>query len=406
MLFSLGMNKDVELRDKFSSIWPHLNERARRMVAASESLGLGYGGVSRVSRACGLSRVTIIKGIKELHTEPLATGRIRRSGAGRPKLVDVDPSLLQAIEAMIEPLTRGDPESPLRWTCQSTRLLARELSSQGHPISHEKVAQILRSMEYSLQSNRKTEEGANHPDRDAQFQYINDQVRRALAAHRPIISVDTKKKELIGNYQNKGQKWHKTKTPVQVNGHDFPDPSVPRAYPYGIYDLGRNTGFVNVGTDHDTSAFAVASIRGWWRAEGRRLYAKAKRLLITADGGGSNGYRRRMWKLELQKLADETGLAVQVCHFPPGTSKWNKVEHRLFSFISSNWRGEPLRDYETVVRLIANTTTAKGLHVTCRLDRRRYPIGCKVSNEEYASLNLKPHSFHGEWNYLIKPRQK
>lgn len=287
------MNKDVELRKKFSSIWPHLNERARRMVAASESLGLGYGGVSRVSRACGLSRVTIIKGIKELDSEPLATNRIRCPGAGRPKLVDVDPSLPEAIEAMIEPLTRGDPESPLRWTCQSTRLLARELSAQGHSVSHEKVAQILRSMEYSLQSNRKTEEGANHPDRDAQFQYINDQVRRSLAARRPVISVDTKKKELIGNYENKGQKWHKSKTPVQVNGHDFPDPSVPRAYPYGIYDLGHNTGFVNVGTDHDTSAFAVASIRGWWRAEGRRLYTQKKRLLITADGGRSNGYRRR-----------------------------------------------------------------------------------------------------------------
>jgi hypothetical protein len=294
----------------------------------------------------------------------------------------------------------------LRWTCKSTRVLAKELSAQDHPVSHEKVAQILRSMDYSLQGNRKTEEGDDHPDRDAQFQYLNEQVRRALAAHRPVISVDTKKKELLGNYENQGRQWHKAKTPVQVNGHDFPDPSVPRAYPYGIYDLGRNTGFVNVGTDHDTSAFAVASIRGWWRAEGRRLYGHSRQLLITADGGGSNGYRRRLWKLELQKLADETGLSLRVCHFPPGTSKWNKVEHRLFSFISSNWRGEPLRDYETVVRLIAHTTTAKGLRVTCRLDRRQYPIGRKVSDEEYASLHLKPHSFHGEWNYLIQPRQK
>jgi hypothetical protein len=376
------------------------------MVAASEALDLGYGGISIVSRACGLSRVTITKGIQELHAEPIAAGRIRRPGAGRPKLTDMDPSLPQALEALVEPLARGDPESPLRWTCKSTRLLAQELSAQDHPVSHEKVAQILRSMDYSLQGNRKTEEGEDHPDRDAQFQYINDQVRRALAAHRPVISVDTKKKELIGNYENQGQKWRKTKTPVQVNGHDFPDPSVPRAYPYGIYDLGRNTGFVNVGTDHDTSAFAVASLRGWWRAEGRRLYDPSRPLLITADGGGSNGYRRRTWKVELQRLADETGLSLHVCHFPPGTSKWNKVEHRLFSFISSNWRGEPLRDYETVVRLIAHTTTAKGLRVTCRLDRRRYPVGRKVTDKEYASLHLTPHSFHGEWNYFIQPRRK
>jgi len=375
------------------------------MVAASEALGLGYGGISLVSRACGLSRVTITKGIQELHAEPIAAGRIRRPGAGRPRLIDVDPLLPQALEALVEPLARGDPESPLRWTCKSTRLLAQELSAQDHPVSHEKVAQILRSMDYSLQGNRKTEEGDDHPDRDAQFRYINDQVRRALAANRPVISVDTKKKELVGNYENQGQRWRKAKTPVQVNGHDFPDPSVPRAYPYGIYDLGRNTGFVNVGTDHDTSAFAVASIRGWWRAEGRRLYGRSRQLLITADGGGSNGYRRRTWKVELQRLADKTGLSLHVCRFPPGTSTWNKVEHRLFSFISSNWRGEPLRDYETVVRLIANTTTAKGLRVSCRLDRRRYPVGCKVTDKEYASLHLTPHSFHGEWNYLIQPRR-
>jgi len=400
------MDKDVDLRDKFSSMWPHLNERARRMVAASEALGFGYGGISRVSRACGLSRITITKGIQELQAEPLAAGRIRRPGAGRPPLTTRDPALPHALEALVEPLTRGDPESPLRWTCKSTRTLAQELSAQDHPVSHEKVAQLLRRMHYSLQGNRKTEEGEDHPDRDAQFQYINEQVHRALAARRPVISVDTKKKELIGNYENEGRTWHKAKRPVRVQGHDFPDPSVPRAYPYGIYDLGRNTGFVNVGTDHDTSAFAVASIRGWWRAEGRRLYTHARRLLITADGGGSNGYRRRLWKVELQQLADEIGLVVQVCHFPPGTSKWNKVEHRLFSFISSNWRGEPLRDYETVVRLIAHTTTAKGLRVTCRLDRRQYPVGHKVSDEEYASLHLTPCSFHGEWNYLIQPRKK
>jgi len=314
--------------------------------------------------------------------------------------------LLAALESLIDSEIRGDPESPLRWICKSTRTLAAQLTKQNHPISYVKVAQLLHEQHFSLQSNRKTEEGEDHPDRNAQFQFINDQVSRALAAHRPVISVDTKKKELIGNYENKGQKWHKAKTPVKVNGHDFPDPSVPRAYPYGIYDLGRNTGFVNVGTDHDTSAFAVASIRGWWRAEGRRLYAQAKRLLITADGGGSNGSRLRLWKLELQKFVDETGLSLSVCHFPPGTSKWNKIEHRLFSFISSNWRGEPLRDYETIVNLIAKTTTAKGLKVKCRLDRRKYPIGRKVTNQEMQGINLERNTFHGEWNYIIKPTAK
>ena len=258
-------------------------------------------------------------------------------------------------------------------------------------------------MEYSLQSNRKTEEGQDHADRYAQFQHINQIVQRTLAQGNPVISVDTKKKELIGNYANKGRQWRKTQSPESVNIHDFPDPSVPRAYPYGIYDLGRNSGFVNVGTDHDTGAFAVASIRGWWRSEGRRLYPEATSLLITADAGGSNGYRLRLWKRELQKLADETGLAIHVCHFPPVTSKWNKVEHRLFSFISSNWRGEPLRDYETVVRLIAATTTAKGLKVTCRLDRRKYAVGRKVTDKEYKQIHLKPDTFHGEWNYTILP---
>jgi hypothetical protein len=260
-------------------------------------------------------------------------------------------------------------------------------------------------MDYSLQSNRKVEEGEDHPDRDAQFRYINEQVRRALAARKPVISVDTKKKELVGNFENRGRQWRAKKSPDQVNGHDFPHPDIPRAYPYGIYDIGRNTGFVNVGTDHDTGAFAVASIRGWWRFEGRRLYPQAKELLITADGGGSNGYRLRLWKIELQKLADATNLSLRICHFPPGTSKWNKVEHRLFSFISSNWRGEPLRDYETIVRLIASTTTAKGLAVTCRLDRRQYPVGRKITAQEMTALNLIPAVFHGEWNYTIKPKQ-
>jgi hypothetical protein len=374
------------------------------MMAANEAVHAGYGGISRISRACGLSRVTITKGVGELDEDPVAAGRIRRPGAGRPTLLVRDPELPRALEALVEPLARGDPQSPLRWTCKSTRTLAAELARQHHPVSHEKVAQFLREMDYSLQGNRKTEEGRDHPDRDAQFQYINDHVRRAEAAGRPVISVDTKKKELIGNYENTGRQWRKSKSPARVNGHDFPDPSVPRAYPYGVYDLARNKGFVNVGTDHDTGAFAVASIRGWWRFEGKRLYPRARRLLITADGGGSNGYRLRVWKLELQKLADATTLAIEVCHFPPGTSKWNKVEHRLFSFISSNWRGEPLRDYETIVRLISGTTTVTGLAVSCRLDRRKYPAGRKVTDEEMKRIRLTPQAFHGEWNYVIRPR--
>lgn len=374
-------------------------------MAASEARELGFGGVTLVSRACGLSRVTITKAIQELGQPPLAPGRIRRPGSGRPSLVALDPDLPITLERLVEPLARGDPQSPLRWTSKSTRTLAGELSAQHHSVSHEKVAQMLRLMNYSLQSNRKTEEGNDHPDRDEQFQHINSEVLLALARGQPVVSVDTKKKELIGNYVNTGRQWRAAKEPQRVNGHDFPQPTVPRAYPYGIYDLGRNTGFVNIGIDHDTGAFAVASIRGWWRFEGRRLYPKAPALLITADGGGSNGYRLRQWKVELQKLADAIGLSITVCHFPPGTSKWNKVEHRLFSFISSNWRGEPLRDYETIVHLIAATTTAKGLKVTCRLDRRRYPVGRKVTDEEFASVNLIPDEFHGEWNYRIQPRQ-
>jgi len=331
-------------------------------------------------------------------------GRIRRPGGGRKRITESDPQLVHKLEAIIDEQTRGDPESPLRWICKSTRTIADALARRKHPVSHTKLAQILHHQGYSLQGNRKTEEGDDHPDRDAQFRHINRAVKRALRAGEPVISVDTKKKELIGNYQNQGRQWRKEGTADKVNGHDFPGPEVPRAYPYGIYDLGRNAGFVNVGTDHDTGAFAVASIRGWWRAEGRHLYLRAPRLLITADGGGSNGWRLRLWKWELQRLADQTGLTLTVRHFPPGTSKWNKVEHRLFSFISSNWRGEPLRDYETVVRLIAGTTTAKGLKVTCRLDHRKYPVGRRVTDEEFAHVNLKPDKFHGEWNYMIHPR--
>jgi hypothetical protein len=398
------MDSIALLTKKFRAIWPLLNERTRRLTAANEAIQLGYGGVSLVHRASGLSRKAIAKGIGEIEQGDASLAeRIRRSGAGRRNLTVSDPGLGSALDDLIEGGTRGDPESALRWVCKSTRTLAAELSQQQHPVSYVRVAQLLHEQHYSLQSNRKLEEGEDHPDRDAQFRHINHGVKRALAAGWPVISVDTKKKELVGNYANTGQQWLPAKHPQQVQGHDFPGPEVPRAYPYGIYDLGRNTGFVNVGTDHDTGAFAVASIRGWWRHEGRELYPQARTLLITADGGGSNGWRLRLWKLELQDFADESGLALSICHFPPGTSKWNKIEHRLFSFISSNWRGEPLRDYQTIVNLIARTTTAKGLTVTCRLDRRKYPTGRKISPQEMKHVNLRPNRFHGEWNYVIEP---
>ena len=393
------------LKQKFRAVWPLLDERTRRVMAANEALSLGFGGISVVHRACGLSRKAIAKGIGEIHEGIVpAAGRIRCPGAGRKSITVSDPRLLEALEKMIDSQTRGDPESPLRWICKSTRTIASQLGKHKHPISHVKVAQILHDLNYSLQSNRKTEEGTDHPDRDAQFRHINAAVKKCLRQGIPVISVDTKKKELIGNYDNAGQQWLPAKQPKKVQGHDFPGPEVPRAYPYGIYDLGRNAGFVNVGTDHDTGAFAVASIRGWWRSEGRRLYPDTATILITADGGGSNGSRLRLWKLELQKFSDQTGLCISVCHFPPGTSKWNKIEHRLFSFITSNWRGEPLRDYETIVNLIARTTTAKGLKVTCRLDRRKYPIGRKVSDEEMGNINVERNKFHGDWNYVIKPK--
>jgi hypothetical protein len=396
-----------ELKHRFRAVWPHLDERMKRIMAANEAVGLGYGGISVVHRACGLSRRAIAKGISEIQEGALLSkGRVRRSGAGRKAITVSDPGLLEALEKMIDCQTRGDPESPLRWICKSTRAIAKQLERKKHPVSHVKVAQILHELNYSLQSNRKTEEGADHPDRDAQFRHINAAVKKCMTQGIPVISVDTKKKELIGNYHNDGQQWLPEKQPKKVQGHDFPNPEVPRAYPYGIYDIGRNAGFVNVGTDHDTGEFAVASIRGWWRHEGKKIYPNAKKIMITADGGGSNGWRLRLWKIELQKLADQTGLCISVCHFPPGTSKWNKIEHRLFSFITSNWRGEPLRDYETIVNLIAKTTTAKGLKVTCRLDRRKYPTGRKISDEEMERVNVERNKFHGDWNYVIRPKTK
>lgn len=398
------MKDNVALMQKFQAIWPHLDERARRITAAAEAMAIGRGGISIVQRACGLSRPTIYSGIRDIEEgRALPPGRVRDTGAGRKSAECHDPGIVAAMERLIESGTRGDPESPLRWVTKSTRTIAAELTSKKHPVSHTKVAQFLHEENYSLQSNRKTEEGSDHEDRDAQFRHINTAVKKSLASGQPVISVDTKKKEILGNYRNGGREWRPAKQPRHVQGHDFPGPDIPRAYPYGIYDIGRNTGFVNVGTDHDTATFAVASIRGWWKHEGRKIYPHADSLLITADSGGSNGARLRLWKLELQKLANETGLTICVSHFPPGTSKWNKVEHRLFSFISSNWKGQPLQDHETVVQLIAHTTTAKGLKVVCRLDRRKYPVGRKVSKEELDSIHLKLDRFHGEWNYKIMP---
>jgi transposase len=398
-LFFSVMNTVAELSTKFLAIWPMLDERRRRLMAAIEAKSLGYGGVSLVSRACGLSRNTILKGIRGIEAGTSLEGRIRRPGAGHKPISVSDPTLEEELEAILEETTRGDPQSALRWTLKSTRKLAETLSRIGHPVGHSKVGQILHDMDYSLQGNRKTEEGDDNPDRDAQFRHINNAVKRNLARGWPLISVDTKRNELLGNYHNAGQQWRPSKQPRKLLGHDFPSPEVPRSYLYGIYDIGQNTGFVNVGTDHDTGEFAVASIRGWWRHEGKHLYPRADTLLITADSGGSNDWRLRLWKVELQKFADGSGLSLSVCHFPPGTSKWNKIEHRLFSFITSNWRGEPLMDYETIVNLIAGTTTTKGLKVPCRLDRRKYRTGRKVTKDEMKQLYLNPDKFHGEWTY-------
>ena len=399
-----GMTTAYEIHDRYRQIEAHLNERTRRLWAASEAQALGYGGISHVAEITGLSRKAITKGLAELKSKtPLSSDRIRKQGAGPKTLQQRQPGIKKKLEALVDPLTRGDPESPLRWTCKSTRRLAEEMSRMGWSISDRSVAMLLKEMKYSLQGNRKTLEGNQHPDRNAQFEHINTSAAKAMAEKQPVISVDTKKKELIGNYANNGQKWLKIGKAIPVNGHDFPDPSVPRAFPYGIYDLGMNSGFVNVGTHHDTAAFAVRSIRAWWVAEGRRRYKNARRLLITADGGGSNGSRLRLWKWELQGLANELRIPISVCHFPPGTSKWNKVEHRLFSFISQNWRGEPLKDYETVVKLISHTTTNSGLKVKCRLDLRRYPTGRKVTDAEIKTLNLRRDDFHGDWNYTIAP---
>ena len=405
--YLLCVEEEVAIRHRYTTLVPHLNERTRRLWAAAEADSYGYGGASLVARTTGVSRRAISVGRRELESgEVLPEGWVRRPGGGRKSGVYHQPNLPAALESLVEPLARGDPTSPLRWTIKSTRRLSGELAELGYQASSRLVGALLHQLGYRLQGNRKTLEGKQHPDRNAQFEYINARVQQAMRAGQPVISVDTKKRELVGDYANRGAQWHKKGAGPRVNMHDFPAPSVPRAHPYGIYEVTRNKGFVVVGTDHDTATFAVASIRAWWQAQGRSAYLRARRLLITADAGGSNGSRLRLWKWELQRFADELGFPISVSHFPPGTSKWNKVEHRLFSFISSNWRGEPLRDYETVVNLIATTTTATGLEVSCHLDRRRYPLGRKVTEEEWAKLNLVRDGFHGDWNYTIWPRRK
>lgn len=396
------------LAEKFERIRRHLNEASLRLWAANEALSLGHGGVSEVARATALSRTTIYAGMAELNSaervrEP---GRIRRAGGGRKKLTDKDPDLLGALNRLVDPVTRGDPESALRWTSKSTTKLARELAKQGHPVSQRTVCDLLTAEGYSLQSVRKTREGAQHPDRDAQFQYLNAQVQAALKDGQPVISVDTKKKELVGDFKNAGQEWHKKKTPLQVRVHDFADPLLGKAAPYGVYDLAANQGWVSLGIDHDTAEFAVESIRRWWQRMGRPLYRKGRRLLITADCGGSNGNRVRLWKVSLQRFADETGLVLQVRHLPPGTSKWNKIEHRMFCHITQNWRGKPLESLAVIVDLIGHTTTANGLKIRAEIDTSRYPKGQTISEEAMKRVRLQPEVFHGEWNYAILPTTK
>jgi hypothetical protein len=397
------------VKDRFEKLTPFLNERQKRLMAATEAKSIGYGGISTVARSTGLSRATIAKGCRELETAVGSLGekiRARKIGGGRKKEVVRDNTLKRDLESLIDPFTRGDPESPLRWTAKSVRRLAAELRALGHHTSHHMVANLLHEMEYSLQSNRKTKEGSCHPDRNQQFEYISRQVQEYQLSGQPIISVDAKKRELIGNFKNNGQELRPKGKPEEVNVYDFERLAIGKVSPYGVYDISKNEGWVSVGVDHNTAQFAVESIRTWWYAAGKENYPHAKRLMITADCGGSNGARVRLWKLALQRFANEAGLEIHVCHFPPGTSKWNKVEHRLFSFISQNWRGKPLTTYQVVVDLIANTTTKTGLKVRCKLDESDYPVGIKVSKNQMQTVNLIPDSFHSDWNYSIVPQQK
>lgn len=400
------MRLDEDIRSKYRLLSRVLNERQRRLWAGSEAQLLGYGGISAVARATGLSWLTVARGVQEAQNlPPIDASRVRRAGGGRKPSVFVDAALRQALQALVAPTTRGDPESPLRWTCKSVRNLAAELRAQGFTLSHTMTGALLQDLGYSLQANRKKREGSHHPDRNFQFEYINKQAQQQLERSEPVISVDTKKKELVGDFKNGGREWRPKGNPEDVRVHDFIDPVLGKAIPYGVYDVARNLGWVSVGIDHDTAAFAVATIKRWWQRMGCRVYPQARRLLISADSGGSNGARVRLWKWELQRMANQTGLAITVCHLPPGTSKWNKIEHRLFSFISQNWRGKPLLSHATIVNLIASTRTAKGLTVKCELDRRKYPNKIVVTNEQMAMVNIEAHPFHGEWNYTIRPNR-
>jgi hypothetical protein len=390
---------------KYATMEGLLDERGRRLWAASESRALGYGGDALVSAATGLARATIRAGRRELEAGVELHGRVRRPGAGGPTLESKQPGLRVALERLVEPLTRGDPMSPLRWTCKSKANLASALTQQGWTVSATSVGRLLNEMGYSLQSLRKSTEGASHPDRNAQFEHINATAQQFLVRGQPVVSVDTKKKELVGDFKNAGKEWQPKATPERVLVHDFPDDATGKAIPYGVYDMARNEAYVSVGRDHDTPAFAVASIRQWWVTMGRKAYPDATELFITADAGGSNGYRARAWKVELQDLADELGLRIRVSHFPPGTSKWNKIEHRVFCHITSNWRGKPLRTFETVVQLIGNTRTATGLRVKAKLDKGTYPKGVSFTETQMNKLSLHKHDFHGEWNYELRPRR-
>lgn len=404
------MEKEL-IKKRFEFLAPLLNERQLRLYVAAEALVLGRRGISVTSQATGISRPTITMGCKELLDETTKEAsakssavRVRKKGGGRKRTIEVDETLRSDLEGLIEPVTRGDPESPLRWTAKSVRNLSDELKKMGHKTSHRMVAELLHAMDYSLQANRKTAEGGTHPDRNAQFEHIHGKVKEFQSCNQPVISVDTKKKERVGDFKNGGRELRPKGNPEKVRVYDFEIPELGKVAPYGIYDQTRNTGWVNVGTDHDTATFAVESIRKWWITMGREAYPKAARLLITADGGGSNGVRVRLWKIELQKFANETGLVISVCHFPPGTSKWNKIEHRLFSFISQNWRGKPLVSHEVIVNLIASTKTRTGLTVKCELDTNKYPKGIKVSDKELRQVNIVHDEFHGEWNYAIHPQ--
>jgi len=395
------------LRAKFAAVLPHLDERQQRLVLAGEARSLGHGGIAAVAQASGASRSRISQGVAELEAGEVPLGRVRREGGGRKPLTATDPALLAALLALVEPTRRGDPCSPLCWTTLSTRRLAAELTGAGHPVGADTVARLLREQGFSLQANAKTIEGGQHPDRDAQFCYLNNQADAHLSSGDPVISVDTKKKELVGPYRNGGAEWRPAGQPEQVKVHDFIDPTLGKANPYGVYDLAADTGWVSVGTDHDTAAFAVETIRRWWQATGPTCYPQASRLLITADGGGSNGYRTRLWKTELAALATDTGLQITVCHLPPGTSKWNKIEHRLFSHISMNWRGRPLTSHDVIVASIAATTTRTGLSVHAELDTTAYPTGVKIPNAQMKALDdtgtLRRHDWHPEWNYTLNP---